>query len=125
MGRRQPNASAWNVAYAYDAARRLTNVTSGACAFDYYYHATRKLQPWKLALPGGSQITNAFDSVARLTATQPRGVRGNDCGGIAKFAAGAKRQRGSQRSIPLMPGRSTSWSAVQAWPLTDGFQYAV
>jgi YD repeat-containing protein len=36
-----PNAPAWRVAYAYDAARRLKGVTSPAGAFGYTYTAPR------------------------------------------------------------------------------------
>ncbi len=33
----QPNGPAWSQSYAYDAANRLTNVTSPAGAFGYAY----------------------------------------------------------------------------------------
>ena len=64
-----PNASAWTESYGYDGANRMTNVTSPAGVFAYAYDATRKLQVSKLTLPNTSYITNAFDSVARLTGT--------------------------------------------------------
>ena len=64
-----PNASAWAESYAYDAAKRLTNVTSLAGAFTYAYDPTRNLQVGQLTLPNGASITNAYDSVARLLST--------------------------------------------------------
>jgi RHS repeat-associated protein len=64
-----PNASAWTVSYAYDAAKRLTNVTSQAGAFGYTYSAPRSMLPAELALPSGAFMTNTFDAVARLLST--------------------------------------------------------
>jgi YD repeat-containing protein len=71
----QPNASAWVQTYLYDGIRRLTNVASPAGGFGYQY-STGAGTPTsasalikKLSLPGGSYITNTFDSVARLLST--------------------------------------------------------
>ena len=64
-----PNAPAWRVACAYDAATRLTSVTSQAGAFGYTYAATQLMLAARLALPNGAFITNTFDSVARLLST--------------------------------------------------------
>ena len=64
-----PNASPWTESYAYDAAKRLTNVTSAAGSFGYMYDPTRNLQVGRLTLPNGASITNAYDSVARLLST--------------------------------------------------------
>jgi hypothetical protein len=55
--------------YPYDAAKRLTNVTSGAGSFGYAYDALRSTLPNKLSLPGASFVTNTYDSVARLLST--------------------------------------------------------
>jgi RHS repeat-associated protein len=65
----QPNASSWVQTYSYDPAKRLTNTVSQAGSFVYAYDATRQIMANKLTLPGGSYITNAFDSVARLSGT--------------------------------------------------------
>ena len=65
-----PNASPWNEAYAYDVARRLTNVTSRAGAFGYSYASGPSRLISRLALPNGASITNAYDSVARLLSTK-------------------------------------------------------
>jgi len=72
----QPNASAWQQTYAYDAARRLTNTTSpaGAVSYEYYANpgggdASPSALIKKRTLPSGAYVTNAFDSVARLTGT--------------------------------------------------------
>jgi len=67
----QPNASAWVQSYLFDGIRRLTNVVSPAGAFSYEYTCVgQSVSPAslikKLSLPGGSYITNTFDSVAWL-----------------------------------------------------------
>ena len=64
----QPNASTWAQSYSYDAANRLTNVISPAGAFTYGFKGPGNLVT-NLALPTGGALTNAFDSVARLTGT--------------------------------------------------------
>ena len=64
----QPNASSWTQTYGYDAARRLQTLSSPAGGFTYLYKGPGNLVT-NLALPNGSAITNAFDSVARLTGT--------------------------------------------------------
>ncbi len=66
----QPNASAWAVSYGYDAAKRLTDITSLAGAFGYQYVAGRQSLVAKLTEPGNSYITNHYDSVARLLFTK-------------------------------------------------------
>ena len=69
LGILDPVGTAWSQTYGYDGAKRLTNVTSAAGTFSYAYDATRKTRVAVLSLPGGSTITNGFDSVARLTGT--------------------------------------------------------
>ena len=66
----QANASDWTQTYAFDLAKRLTNVTSAAGSFGYFYtNASTVPSPGslvrKLVLPSGAYITNAFDSVGR------------------------------------------------------------
>ena len=63
-----PNASPWVTSYAYDGANRLQTLTSPAGAFSYTFQGAGGLVK-KLALPTSSYITNAFDTVARLTGT--------------------------------------------------------
>jgi RHS repeat-associated protein len=71
----QPTGSFTN-GYAYDAAHRLTNLTSTAGAFTYDYYSanagytasTRLLR--KLTLPPGAYITNRFDNNARELETR-------------------------------------------------------
>ena len=69
MDLKQPTGFIANT-FAYDAARRLTNVTSPAGAFGYLLSA---YQPstliHQLALPNTSYITNTYDAVARLMST--------------------------------------------------------
>ena len=62
-----PNASAWAVSYGYDAARRLTSVTSPAGAFTYGYAAGASPLPAYQYLPGGALIIRTFDEVARVS----------------------------------------------------------
>jgi RHS repeat-associated protein len=74
-----PNADAWVESYGYDAAKRLTNVTSVAGgAFAYAYDPTRHLQAGLLTLPNGAHITNTYDSVARLLSTALIDSRGTN-----------------------------------------------
>jgi YD repeat-containing protein len=69
----QPSASAWTNGYAYDAMKRLTNITSLAGSFGYQYPASGP-SPLvaRLSLPGGAYITNSYDSMARLLSTRLR-----------------------------------------------------
>ena len=64
-----PNASAWAETYGYDAAKRLSSLTSPAGTFSYAYDALRSTLPTTLSLPNGAFITNTYDSVARLLST--------------------------------------------------------
>jgi len=69
-----PASQTWAQTYAWDAANRLTNITSGAGSFVYAYGAPNSTSALvhKLALPGGSYITNTYDSVGRLLSTELR-----------------------------------------------------
>jgi RHS repeat-associated protein len=77
-------AAAWAQSYAYDAIRRLTNVTSAAGPFGYTYHpgldTNGALSPaslvQRLTLPGGAVLTNAYDPWARHLATHLRSSGG-------------------------------------------------
>src|SRR5439155_6584144 len=65
----QPTGT-WTNGFTYDAAHRLTNVTSSAGTFAYSYKVGQASRlPIKLSLPNTSYITNTYDSVARLTGT--------------------------------------------------------
>src|SRR5439155_5964784 len=65
----QPTGS-WTNGLTYDAAHRLTNVTSQAGTFVYNYKVGQASRlPIKLSLPNSSYITNTYDSIARLTGT--------------------------------------------------------
>ncbi len=65
----EPIGSSLSQTYGYDASRRLTNITSTAGAFTYAYDPARNLQVQKLTLPNYAYITNAYDTVSRLTDT--------------------------------------------------------
>src|SRR4030095_7164300 len=65
----QPNAASWVHGYAYDATLRLAGISSPAGSFSYSYDPKHSLLVRKLALPGGSYITNTYDALGRLTAT--------------------------------------------------------
>lgn len=77
----QPNAAAWAQTYAYDAMKRLTNLTSAAGAFGYAYDVGQSVSPAylirALTLPGGAANTNAYDDVGRLTETILRNAAGS------------------------------------------------
>lgn len=62
----------WTNRFGYDAAKRLTNVTSPAGSFTYTLGAAGAASPLvkKLSLPNTSYITNHYDSVARLLFTK-------------------------------------------------------
>src|SRR5206468_264141 len=70
----QPSGS-WTNGFSYDAARRLSTVTSPAGSFTYTYSSgvggatSAATLIKKLSLPNTSYITNTFDSVARLKGT--------------------------------------------------------
>jgi RHS repeat-associated protein len=64
-------AGSWSQSYSYDAADRLSSLTSPPGNFSYTYRGPGTV--WtNLALPNTAVITNAFDSVARLTQTTLR-----------------------------------------------------
>ncbi len=76
----QQASGVWTNAFAYDAARRLTDVVSPAGTFLYGYPASSAtLHPSRLTLPNAAYITNAYDVVARLTGTYLR----TNAGGLA------------------------------------------
>jgi RHS repeat-associated protein len=68
LGLQQP-AGAWTNGFIYDAAGRLTNVTSQAGSFAYLFYSGIQNLPAGIRLPNTSYITNYYDSVARLTQT--------------------------------------------------------
>ena len=70
MSLQQP-AGLWTNKFVYDAAGRLTNVTSPAGAFAYTVGGASAASSLvkKLALPNSSYITNTYGSVARLSGT--------------------------------------------------------
>lgn len=72
LGLQQPTG-AWTNGFGYDAAARLTNVTSQGGSFSYDYSAGGTVLPGtlmrRIALPNTSLITNLYDSEARLTGT--------------------------------------------------------
>jgi len=67
----QQATGVWTNSFAYDAAKRLTNVTSQAGTFSYILGGTSSESPLpkKIVLPNTSYITNTYDTVARLTGT--------------------------------------------------------
>jgi RHS repeat-associated protein len=66
----QQPSGVWTNGYAYDAMKRLTNLTSAAGAFGYQYPGSQPSSlVTRLGLPGGSYITNSYDSVTRLLNT--------------------------------------------------------
>jgi YD repeat-containing protein len=77
----QPNASPWSMAYGYDAASRLSSVTSPAGTFDYEFASVTNVLTAsqlirRLGLPNGSAITNQFDERGRWLGTTLRSSTG-------------------------------------------------
>jgi RHS repeat-associated protein len=69
-----PNASPWSQSYGYDAANRLSTLSSPAGSFTHAYHAglsgsSPASLVKSLSLPNGSAITNNYDSHARMLGT--------------------------------------------------------
>ena len=84
----------WTNGFGYDAAKRLTNVTSPAGTFSYTLGAMGGASPLvkKLLLPNTSYITNAYDSVARMRFTKL-----NNSGNTTLDAAAYGYNSGNQR----------------------------
>lgn len=61
----QPGTAAWTQSYAYDLAKRLTNITSGAGTFTYRYHGGGG-QVRELALPNGAVESRLYDAAGRV-----------------------------------------------------------
>jgi RHS repeat-associated protein len=61
----QQPTSTWTNGYAYDAARRLTNVTSQAGSFGYKYQGATLLVT-NLALPNTAKIWTYYDNMGRV-----------------------------------------------------------
>ncbi len=71
----QQPAGSWTQSYGYDAADRLTSLTSPAGSFAYTYRGPGTV--WtNLALANSAVITNAYDSEARLMQTTLRNSSG-------------------------------------------------
>jgi len=68
LGLQQPTG-AWTNGFTYDAGHRLAAVISPTGTFTYSYKGPGNLVT-NLALPNTSRITNAFDTVGRLTSTR-------------------------------------------------------
>jgi RHS repeat-associated protein len=66
----QPSGS-FATTYGWDAARRMTNVIAGGQGFGYTYLGSGG-QIARVSLPGGSTITNTFDTAGRQTSTALR-----------------------------------------------------
>jgi YD repeat-containing protein len=64
----QQPSGVWTNAFAYDAAHRATNITSGAGGFTYQYSGPASVVQ-AILLPNNAYITNTYDNEARLTGT--------------------------------------------------------
>lgn len=73
----QQPGGAWTNGFVYDAAKRLTTVTSPAGTFTYRYPSGIQHLVSSIALPNSSTITNTYDSVARLTGTYLKNSSGS------------------------------------------------
>ena len=97
----QPTGS-WTNGFGYDAAKRLTSVTSPAGAFGYTYVTAASRLTQKLALPNTSYITNAYDNMARM-----RFTRLNNSGNTTLDKAEYGYNAGNQRHTMT---NSVNWS---------------
>jgi RHS repeat-associated protein len=70
MSIQAPNASPWSQVYGYDNARRLTTLCSPVGSFGYAYDPSKLQRVDQLTLPNGADITNTYDSVARMLSTK-------------------------------------------------------
>jgi RHS repeat-associated protein len=93
----QPNASPWVQSYAWDAAKRLTNLISPAGAFGYTYDSMRNLQVKKLLLPNTAFITNSFDVKARVTSTVLKNSGGTSLAGFTGYGYDSLNLRSASR----------------------------
>ena len=75
-----PNGSPWAQGYSYDAARRVSSISSPAGTFRYAYScaasASEGTLVQQISLPNTAIITNRYDSVARLVSTELRNSSG-------------------------------------------------
>ena len=87
----QPTGS-WSQSYGYDAADRLSVLTSPAGSFTNGYFGAGSLVA-NLGLPNTARITNQFDNVARMTNTVLMNSNGTglDSRGYSVNAAGQRR----------------------------------
>jgi RHS repeat-associated protein len=70
----RPNGPDWMQIYDYDAANRMTNITSQAGTFGYAYNpglngADASGLVAEITLPNGAFITNTYDNNGRMTGT--------------------------------------------------------
>jgi len=90
----QQPAGLWTNKFVYDAAGRLTNVTSPAGSHGYMLGGSGAASPLikKLLLPNTSYITNTYGAVARLTGTFLNNS-GNTTLDSSKYGYNAANQR--------------------------------
>jgi RHS repeat-associated protein len=66
----QPSGPVWSQTYNYDAAWRMTSITSPAGTFIYQYSSgANQYVVSGIILPNGAFITNQHDTLSRLTST--------------------------------------------------------
>jgi RHS repeat-associated protein len=106
----------WTNGFQYDAARRLTNLTSQAGSFGYILGGTVSGSPLvkKLVLPNASAITNTFDSVGRLLGT----YLGTSNGTLTNKHEYAYNLAGQRTSTTRMDGSTVGFTYDKIGQLT-------
>ena len=113
----RPDADDWVQRYSYDAANRLHTIAAPPGTFTYTYDAGLNGYAGssglvdKIALPNGAYISNSFDGLARLLATEmfTSGSAALDYAGYTYNAANQRTQQA--RGV-------TSSICVHLWPIT-------
>jgi YD repeat-containing protein len=113
----QPNGPDWVQYYGYDAANRITNITSPAGAFGYTYNpgldvASSSALVAKITLPNTSLVTNTFDSNGRTLSTALYNSGGTDLDSYAYTY-----NVGNQRTAVVRSGEAST-------PYTNTANYA-
>ncbi len=102
----QQPAGAWTNRFAYDGGGRLTNVTSQAGSFGYgYLAASASALPFRTSLPNTANITNAYDSMARLSVTALRTSGGT----LLDWASYSYNQAGWRTAMTRIDGSTVNY----------------
>lgn len=71
-----PNLPGWIQSYNYDDVGRLAGSVSPAGSFSYSYHPVARRKISQIGLPGGTRVTNTFDTSGRELSTTLKNASG-------------------------------------------------